>query len=361
MNTYTLLVVLLVAAALIFRGWKAGSRFYVFVACLLLFAVYGLRNASVIGVDSTSSYMHLFEGMGNYSWSSILSTFKFNVGFYLLTKILYHWTGGDYQLYCIFLAAIAMICFGHFIRRYSPSPLQSVLYYLGLLLYTFHFSALKQSLAMSFVLLAFDHVIARRPIRFLLTVGLASAFHFPALVFLPAYWIAQKPPGKNYLIGLAALLLVTYLFRDQLLNLMLGLYGDAETVQETMSGIAFLRTKAIIMIIIVIVSVIIRKPTQEETIYGVLLKFMGLAIVFQTFCGYNNIFERLADYYFQFAVVFIPMVFDRKAENTSSVSSQTRNAVAFVGPVLFCSYGIYRFLTVTMANPQLYPHQFFFQ
>ena len=362
MNTYELLVLLVVAFALVLRGWKQGNWIYIFVVCILLFAVYGLREATVIGIDSTSSYLHLFERMENYSWNDLLSFHGgMNTGFYLLTKLLYQWTGGNYQRYSTILAVFVTICFGHFIYRYSPNPIQSILYYFGLLLYTFHFSALKQSLAMSFILLAFDHVVKRHPIRFLLTMFFAAAFHFPALVFLPAYWLAKKSPGKHFLIVLAVALLVTYIFRDRLLNLMLGLYGDDDAVQQSMAGIAFLRTKVLVMILIVIAAMVLRKPTPEDRLYGTLLKFMGMAIIFQTFCGYNNIFERLADYYFQFAIIFIPMVFENREDRITKLPPQLCRVVSRVGPVMFCSFGVYRFLTLTMADPLLFPYQFFFQ
>ncbi len=362
MNAYSLLVVLVVATALLMRGTRQKNIVYVITACLLMFAVYGLRDAFVIGNDSTSSYLHLFERMENYSWNDILHLHGGkNTGFYMLTKLLYQWTGGDYQRYSSIIAIFVTFCFGHLIYRYSPNPVQSIIYHFGLLLYTFHFSALKQSLAMSFVLLAFDHVVDRKLFRFLFMTALAGFFHFPALVFLPAYWLAKKTPGDRFLLILAVALIVTYLFRSQILNLMLTFYSDEDTTNASMTGIQFLRTKVIVMIVIVIAAILMRKPTPEDRLYGILLKFIGVAIVFQTFCGYNNIFERLADYYFQFAVVFIPMVFDRKTERVSRLNPSLRRVVDFAAPILFCGFGIYRFLKTTPLDPLLYPYQFFFQ
>ena len=115
------------------------------------------------------------------------------------------------------------------------------------------------------------------------------------------------------------------------------------------------------MVIIVIAAVTIRVPLSKDRVYETLLKFMGLAIVFQTFCGYNNIFERLADYYFQFAVVFIPMVFDKKATQKSRLSEFVLARVDRIAPYVFCGFGIYRFLTAVKADKWLYPFQFYFQ
>jgi hypothetical protein len=224
----------------------------------------------------------------------------------------------------------------------------------------FHISALKQSYAMAFLMLAFDQIVRRKPIWFIILVLVASQFHYPSLVFLPAYWITLIRPGKSYLLLLAAVLALTYIFRNQMLNLMLDSYKGSEE-EATMEGVTFLRTKSIIMIVIVVAAVVFRRPTADDPIYGYLLEFMGIAIVFQTFCGYNNIFERLADYYFQFSVIFIPMVFDKRQKQRSLFSWRIMDVIYTAGPFIFCGYGIYRFLISFVGDNHYVPYRFFFQ
>ena len=362
MNIYALLVALVLVTALLMHGYREGNKKYVIVACLLLFAVYGLRDCYTIGNDSSSSYLHQFQRMPDYTWTDIMSwDSSFNIGFRLLNKAVSDLTGGDYQFFIALIAAFVTFSFGRLIYKYSPNPLASILYHFGLLLYTFHFNSLKQSIAMAFLMLAFDQIIDRKPIRFVLISLLATQFHFPALVFLPAYWIAKMKPGRNYLILLAIMLLVTYRFRSQFLTFMLNLYKDEEVQIVSMEGIQFLRTKALIMVIIVVAAILLRKPRLEDRIYSILLEFMGIAIVFQTFCGYNNIFERLADYYFQFSVVFIPMVFDKNADREPLFGWRLMSVIDTAAPYLFCGFGVYRFITSTTNDPHLYPFKFFFQ
>ena len=361
MNMYFLLVVLVLITALLMRGNQQGNKKYIIVACLLLFAVYGLRDAFSIGNDSSSSYLHLFQRMSEYTWAEAADLNDgSNAAYYLLNKLIFEITKGDYQVYIVVVSAFVTFCFGRLVYRYSPDPLQSVLYHLGLLLYTFHFNALKQSIAMAIVLLAFDQIVNRRPFKFVVMTVIAALFHFPALVFMPAYWAAKLWPRRSYLVILAIVLALTYRFRNELLNFMLNLYKD-EDVTVSMEGIRFFRTKAIIMTVIVLAASVLRVPTREDRLYNALLVFMGIAIVFQTFCGYNNIFERLADYYFQFAVVFIPMVFDRRVSRKSLLNWRYLEVINYAAPILFCGFGVYRFITSTMQDPTLYPYRFFFQ
>ena len=361
MNYYALLVALVLVTALLMHGNREKNLKYVIVACLLLFAIYGLRNTYEIGGDTRTSYLGNFWRAQSMSWSAYLN----NVGthnrlFYVMTKLFCEYISTDYQLYITLIAAFVTICFGRLIYRYSPSPVQSILYHFGLLYFTFHFSALKQSIAMAILMLAFDQIIEKKPIRFILIVLLAGQFHFPALIFLPTYWLAKVRVGKAYLIVLAILLILTYIFRNQIINLMMGTYKDTDS-EIDLSGVQFIRTKALIMIVIVVAAVCFRTPTGEDHAYEVLLQFMGLAIVFQTFCGYNNIFERLADYYFQFAVVFIPMVFDKDAHRKALFNWRFLDVADTIAPFLFCGYGVYRFLMVMTYSSNLYPFVFYFQ
>lgn len=361
MNYYALLVALVLVTALLMHGYREKNLKYVIVACILLYAIYGLRDTYTVGGDTRSSYLGNFERTANRSVAEIFEYCKgTNVLFHLFTKFFVTYISKDYQLYISLISLFVTICFGRFIYQYSPNPLQSILYHFGLLFFTFHFSALKQSIAMTFLLLAFDQIVKQKPVKFLLIVLIAGQFHFPALVFLPAYWIAKLRPGKSYLILLGTLLVVTYIFRNQIINFMIELYRDTEANVD-LSDVRFLRTKALIMVIIVTAAVIFRVPTNEDRIYNMLLLFMGLAIVFQTFCGYDNTFERLADYYFQFSVVFIPMVFDKNANRKSLLSWRMLEVIDTAAPYIFCGYAVYRFVNVSVNDFAISPYHFFFQ
>lgn len=357
---YYLLIFLLLATALVMNGNQPKNKRYVVVACLLMFSIYGLRNTYWIGIDSRYSYVRAFNQVTKMTWTEFFKSGReYNNAYFALNKIIAD-LGGDYQLFVSLEALFVTLCFGQMIYRYSPSPVQSICYHFGLLLFAFHFSALKQSYAMAFLMLAFNQIERRKPIRFIILVLIAAEFHYPSLVFLPAYWITLIKPGKSYLFLLALILLLTYIFRDRLLNLMLDAYkGNDE--EATMDGITFLRTKSIIMIVIVVAAIIFRRPTPDDPVYGYFLEFMGVAIVFQTFCGYSNIFERLADYYFQFSVVFIPMVFDRRKQQKALFNWRIMDVVYTVSPYIFSAYGIRRCLITFATDYHYVPFKFFFQ
>ena len=372
MSIYHWLVVLVVLLAYLMHGERKGNIKYILLVISLMFCVYGLRDAYSIGGDSSSSYLHMFERMEDTEWedmpklSNWLSSEDFgenragherSVAFQWLMKLIYDWTEGDYQWFIGIIALFVMIAVAQFVHRYSPSPVQSILYYFGLIYYTMMFNTLKQSVAMAFILFAFNAIINRKLIRFLLMVWFASLFHFPALVFLPAYWIANMRLGRTYLIFLAALFIVTYFFRDQLLDWM----TDAYDTQIMDTGRGFLANKVIVMLVIIAAALVIRPPSGEDRVYNSLLMIIGVSAVIQTFSTYNNTFERLADYYFQFSIVFIPMVFEDVKTKRRHLSERELRMVRRVGPYVFCAFAIWRFLDSTVNDPTIYPYQFYFQ
>ena len=372
MSVYHWLVVLVLLLAYLMHGERKGNIKYILIVIALMFCVYGLRDGYSVGGDSSSSYLHMFQRMEDTEWedmpslSNWLSSEDFgeeragherSVAFQWLLKLVYDWTEGDYQLFIGIIALFVMIAVAQFVQRYSPSPVQSFLYYFGLLYYTMMFNVLKQSIAMAFILFAFNAIQDRKLIRFLLMVWFASLFHFPALVFLPAYWIANMRLGRTYLIFLVVLFAVTYFYRDQLLDWM----TDAYDTEITDTGRSFLANKVIVMIVIIAAALVIRPPSGEDKVYGSLLMLIGVAAVIQTFSSYNNTFERLADYYFQFSIVFIPMVFEDVKTTRRYLSERELRLVRRVGPYVLCAFAIWRFLDTTVNDSTIYPYQFYFQ
>lgn len=360
MNMYVGLMAVVLLLAYFMRGDKPENKSYIWVSCLLMAAVCGLRDVYLLGNDSASSYIRIFRETGALSWSEVpgYSDNGNNVGFYYILKLFHTLLGGDYQAFFIVYSAFIMAVFAWFIEKYSVNPVQSFAYFWGLLCYLFLMDSIKQGIAMAFVTLAFDAIVERKPLRYVLLLTAAWWIHVPALVFAPAWFIARMRPGRAYLVFLAVMLAVTYRFREELLELMLSVYGT----EMQMNEMRFLGNKVLIMIVIVAAAIILRPPEADDRVYNILMQFMGIAIVIQTFASYNNTFERLANYYFQFCVVFIPMVFQVDVRRSRLLDIKTEAMVKQTAPWLFSAFGVWRFANTIEANAWAWlPYRFFFQ
>ena len=356
MNMYVGMMAAVLVLAYVMRGDKPENKDYIWLSCLLMFALCGLRDVYSIGIDSATSYVSIFRGLGETDWADIPQ--GNNMGFTYLLKLCHTLTGGDYQSFYMLYTAFFMVIFGRFVSKYSPSPVQSFCYFWGLLCYIFLFDGIKQGIAMGFITLAFDAIVEKKPLWFALLVYIAWWFHAPALIFAPAYLIAMMKPGRMYLLFLAALLAFTYSFRDRILELMLEFYDTTIYDYE----MRFLANKVIIMLGIVAAALVLRPPEEDDRVYGILLQFMGIAVVIQTFASYNNTFERLANYYFQFCVAFIPLVFQTDTRRSRLLDIKTEAMAKQLAPWAFCAFGAWRFANYIQANNWLWlPYRFFFE
>lgn len=299
-NVYAIQILLVCFFGYLFRNDK---KKFLITAFLVLFVVMAFRNARLIGNDSTSSYYYEFSAIQSTSlpWP--------NPGLPIIMRIVRIFTA-DYQW--VIIVTASWVCFAYYrlLVKYSENAFISVMWFMGMLFYTFLFSALKQAWAMTFLCFAFDAVFEKKPVRFLLFVSLAALFHFPALIFLPAFWVAKLRINRAFPLLMFGSLVIVYVFRTPILNLMVSAYSQG--ANEYSSSSSFFGTKFILMLIILIFAFYrYFKFDKGNEVFSSLLYFMGLAAVIQTFCFYDNIFERLADYYYQFSILFMPLILKR--------------------------------------------------
>lgn len=357
MNAYMIMAVSVLLLALLMRGDLPKNKRYIIWACLLMFAVYGLRDAYSVGNDSSTSYLHLFQRMKDTTLKELRTNADLNdnLGWYLFAKLGYVALNGDYQLFITIISAFVIYVFGRFIYRYSVSPVQSFVYYWGLWFYTFNFSALKQSIAMSLILLAFDAVLERKLLRFLIIVFLAMQFHFPAAIFLPAYFLIKLNPRRGFLVFVASAFLVVFFWRDEIMNFMLQFYYEGESFA---GEDRFLTGKVTVMLLLVLFALFFKPPQKDNIVYSASLQFVAIATVIQLFSVYNNVFERLADYYFQFSVIFVPFIFDVQGSKRRDINHFTISTLA---PYVLGILCLIRFNdSVTRNGSMLLPYKFFF-
>lgn len=207
---------------------------------------------------------------------------------------------------CLFLiAAFVAITLGVLVYRYSPSPYWSYVMYLAIGFYIASFSMLKQIIAMGFIMLAMIAVIERQPGRFLLWVAVAAIFHTPALIFLVAYPFANKRINLSYFLILFSIVAGIFLFRDRIVQWISSVYYDDSIEFEAAE---ILGGKVVVMVMILLIALIFRPLRNYDTLYCQTFNIMILAAIVQCASVYDNVFTRLADYFYQFVVLFIPLM-----------------------------------------------------
>lgn len=296
------------------RGKDKG--YYIILMAALHTFVCGFRYKFLTG--DLIRYEADYQELLNYGWFDELLRERKNLGFVYFMKFCSEISGGEFQ-FCLFLIALIIeVAVAVMIYRYSTKPWLSYLIWNCMAFYIFGFSAIKQALAMAFVICAMICVLEKRLKWFLIFVLVAGFIHAPAFCFLPAYWMAdQKINIRTILIYSVAGVLI-YVFRNPIVEFVTDIYydeGEIQIVATTLGGRFF-------VIVLILICGFLLKGFQEKN-FERLFNIIVVAAIFQMFSGFDNVFTRLADYYLQFVVLFIPMIFykpDYKTvQNTSAM------------------------------------------
>ena len=276
---------------------------YIIVMTLIHIFVSGFRYQFLTG--DLMKYHTSFVFLSQHSWLSeeVMNEGK-NFGFFLFMKFIYFVTNGNYQTVLFTVAVIIHLVLAHIIYRYSPAPWMSFLVWDCLAFYIFGFSAMKQSLAMAFVMLSFIGISERNLKKFIISMAFAGAVHMPALVFLPAYWFCLQKVKPWTILQYLLLGTALFLFKDQFVNFIRTFYYEDDEV-FVYSG--ELGNRFIMILGFTVFSVLLagfENPNLEK-----LFHILAISTMLQMFASYDHIFTRMTDYYFQLSVLYLPMLF----------------------------------------------------
>ncbi len=112
----------------------------------------------------------------------------------------------NYHVYFLIPAFLSSFAVIKLFRHYSVSPAFSLIIFFSIGTYVMYIAALKQCIAMFFLLLALPYAIDKKYVRFYLLVFIAIMFHTHAFMFAIIPFLFEKPWGKITWLGLAAVL-----------------------------------------------------------------------------------------------------------------------------------------------------------
>ena len=298
---------LMVAAVLLFGAimpQKGPKRiWYIILMTVIHTVLCGFRWQFLTG-DLHKYYWNYFA-CGGYAWfSPELWAQGRNFGFYYFNKIIYTLFGEEQQALLVSIALIVHVALAIVVYRYSPVPWFSYLIWNCMGFYIFGFSAIKQALAMAFVMLAFIGIAEKKFGLYLLMMAIAGAVHMPSLVFLPAYWLTRLKVKPTVIVLYVLLGVLVFLFKDQFVAFIRSFYYEDDEVWFHTGEIG---SRTIMIIGFALFGLFFRG--FQDPVVEKLFHILAVSAIFQMLAGFDNIFTRMADYYFQMAVLYLPLTF----------------------------------------------------
>ena len=309
---YLLLAAIIALGVLMPQGAKDRKQ-YIVIMAVLHSLLSGLRHQYLTG--DMQSYCYKYWRTLNEGWfSDEIFQGGRNFGFNWLLKFFSTLSDGEFQVFLIVSAIFIEAVVAYLIYKYSPLPWLSFLVWNCMGFYVFGFSAIKQSIAMGLIMIAFVGIMEERPKLFALFTLLASFVHAPALIFLPAYFLSKQKFNLRTLIIYSCGAVAVFINRNQIVRLMQDFYYEEEIIGSNSD----LGGRFILIALFIIAGFALRGFNGKY--FSKVANLIIAAAVLQMFSGFDNVFTRLTDYYLQFLIIFIPLSFaDYKDEKLTGV------------------------------------------
>jgi len=214
---YLIIVILMVLWYALCKKPRTNYQKYFLIGMAVIMTLfYGLR-ASSVGSD-TISYIDMFQKDGLLSLNTLWEyMWEQKSPAYVLCEWLVYWLLPYPRVWLIITSAVFFGAFSYFLYHNSEDPFYS--YYLFFTIFgTFQMTGLRQSIAMVFLMFAFEQIKRKKLIKYLLHVGAAYLFHRSAIVFLPMYLLMKRKVHRYDLPVLIALLVPIYMNRSLIFN-----------------------------------------------------------------------------------------------------------------------------------------------
>ncbi len=163
---------------------------YYIICGAVMFAVLGLRHYKLGSADTQNYYNTMKNAIDCSSWKAYYDPDYFEKGaqffIFLLSRVF-----KDPQWLLIISSLIFISSIFYFIDKNSNDIPLSITSYITLGLMLFNLQGMRQSIAMSICLFAYEQAKRKHLIRFVLLVLLATAFHQTAIVFFVVYILCR--------------------------------------------------------------------------------------------------------------------------------------------------------------------------
>lgn len=282
----------------------AIKKRYCITTGILLFLFLALRARTIGSTDTINYYNTMARAINSSSWNEFYNPYGVESGaqlfFWLLSRVFH-----DPQWIIVVSSAIYVISILYCFWNNSKNIPLALTMYICLGLMSFEMQGMRQAIAMSICLFAFEFAKRRKLLHFLALVLLAMQFHQTAVVFLCVYFL----PGiefnvKNIILMMGSCVIILF-FSSRIVMFANALFGRAYF--STVDGGGFVAT-AVYFIIIFLVLLLTRKPFQEYGDPGMFYILMLGSVCFMMRYFGTLAAERISFYFMFSQCIMLPNV-----------------------------------------------------
>ncbi len=306
---------------------------------LLLWLLLACRGVE-IGND-TQNYKSFFNIFYEGSFlQSLIDDFEPLFG--ALTWVLGKLTGGSFQLYLAIVGAITVIPIVFLYNQDKRHSYLKIILFLNMSVFVLLFSGIRQSIAMSIGLIAFQFVKKRKLFLFLITVVVAMAIHQSSFMLLAMYPLYSFKLKKNHAFIVIPMIAIVYVFNKPIFTSLLNIMSLWNTkysdyVENTNTGAV---TMILCFAAFTLFAYIVPDDKKVDAEFIGMRNYLVLATILQCFAPLHTLAMRMNYYYILFIPVVIPMVLNYADLRWKEVAklAEVVLCVFFTGYFIFTVY-----------------------
>lgn len=308
----------------------------------LFLLVLALRD-DTIGRD-LPTYKYMFQFYGQLPIADILADSR-EVLFRLYCWAIYNWVSDNYQLFLAITAIISVLPMSYVYNQDKSHGYLKIAIFVNMSTFIMLFSGIRQGLAMSIGLMAYQALKEKKDIMFFFWSIVAAFIHhtgFMVLLFYPLYKMRFK---KRDLIWILPSIFLVIVFNRQIFNFLsslIGAYDDKYGVLAESTG-AF--GSFLLFGMFSIFSYVITDEGKMDAEAFALRNILIFAAVMQSFASLNALAMRM-NYYF---ILLIPYALGKSIQCTRlryiRVAAMGELVIAIYFTWLFISGTYHSYLT----------------
>lgn len=288
---------------------------YIVIISIILILQSGLRHVAV-GEDTYTYYLG-FKDIALMSWDNVEQSFweyfRFSVGKdpgFLIFQKLFQILTVDFQWFLVFIAFLFFISFGIFLYKNTTTISDCIMAYLiySIMFYTFYsYTGLRQTIAMSLILLGYEFIKKRKLFSFIIIILLASLIHKSALIFLLFYGLTYIRSTKRLIWAVLFCFPVLLFFSEKISYYFIAVTGSYNEYESTdkYRPITFVALMLILALIAAFNHDAIVKKNKLMKFYFVAF---SMAVFFMAFVFEIHGYMRVVQYFSFFMVLLIPEI-----------------------------------------------------
>ena len=249
----------------------------------------------------------------------------------------------NYHIYFLIPAVLSSFAAVKLFKRYSVNPAFSLLIFFSLGTYIMYMAALKQCLAMFFLLLALPYALDKKYIRFYLLVFIAILFHTHAFMFAIVPLLLEKPWGKVTwaLLGATIFAMLTYDYTLGAFMEYAQSIGALVDEGELFDGHSINVLRVLVYWIPALLALIFRRrlftdSTKEENLF-VNMSIVSAFILTLGLVQAANLFARMAGYFEIATAIALPWIIKKL------FTKQSAQLVTILACILYFGYFMFEF------------------